>query len=1015
MSAGLRGAALALTVLAVFAGAMYAQGGADISKGGIVVDVIDPSGAVIQNATVIITGSAGEQRATTNLRGEAVFLNLIPGQYRVRVQQPGFRAYESSNIQVMASQRAPVRAQLEPGQVTETIQVTETAVTVDTTTTTTGSNLTQEVFTNLPVGRNVASLFSLAPGVAPSGDPVLGTSNPSISGSSGLENQYIIDGINTTDQGYGSFGVFSNIYGSLGTGVNFDFVREVQVKTGGFEAQYGQALGGIVNVVTASGGNELHGAVYGYSTPRWGSRTYLQPNTGFGKYGPRTATPQTEIHAQRAWDAGFNIGGPLIRDKFFWYGSFDPSFSFLTRMAPQGFAARNAGDVITETRSWNWVGKLNYNISDNHHLEGTAFGDPTRTPSGFHRSLVREELESIRSSLDYGTRNWAVKYNGLLGANTVLSGNFAWNHTSFTETPAVNAWSVRNYALPIPGVAQYTTQGGVGFMENNDGDNKQVAAMITRNATLLGGHQIDIGYQFNDVNYAAIRMYSGPNFPLPAAPGIAAGDVGKPVHGALWYFYPTRTGPQINPNLPATQTFNNVYRLVRGNFSDPSVATDTRYHSAFVQDAWSLSRFLTLKLGVRWEEQRLAGNFSRYTFAGNWAPRLGFIVDPTGSRKTKIFANWGRFFEKIPQDLAVRSMSKESAYFFWVQAPGQPSANSLPGLPPTAANVIPGTVVASGTSPTIIYGGTKSMYQDEVAGGIEHEFGRGFVVSSRFIYRDLKRGLEDISGVTAEQALAGSPQQYVISNPSAKLDIFNNPQACTIGTANCDPDTGFTFGSGDLGSDGLPDLFPDMRRVYKSWELQAEKRFGSNWSILANYRLAKLFGNYEGLFRNDNGQSDPNITSLFDFAFSPALADQFRVGVLPTDRRHIANFYGNYLLFNRVNIGAGWQVLSGTPITGLLAHPVYENAGEVPKGARGAFGRTPWQNYFDLRMDYQHPISERVRLKVGGNVFNLFNRRTVTAIDQNIETAPSVNNPDFLLPLRVHRPMYASFNARLEF
>ncbi len=1009
----LRGATLSLLLLFASAGAAFAQGSSDISKGSISVEVLDPSGAIIQNATVILSGPAGQQKATTDLRGQAVFLNLIPGQYKVRVEQAGFRAYETANLQVQAGQRSPVSAQLEPGAVTETVQVTDTAARVDTTTTTTGSTINQDTFTNLPIGRNVVNLFALSPGVVSSGDPVLGASNPSISGSTGLENQYVIDGINTTDPGYGAFGVFSNVYGSLGTGVNFDFVREVQLKTGGFEAQYGQALGGVVNIVTASGTNAVHGAVYGYMSPTWAEGSYRQPNAGgFEGFAPRISQPQNEVHSRNNRDIGFNLGGPFVQNRFFWYGSFNPSWNVVERMAPVNFGARSFGFIETKTRAYNWIGKLNYNITDNHHIEATAFGDPSRQPTSvlggegtLGHSLLRDDLNNASKTV-YGSRNWAVKYNGLLGPSTVLAASFGWNRAYFDETPAFNLFSVRNYGKPKPNAA-YTWEGGLDYIENTEGDNRQYTTMLTRNVNAFGGHQIDVGYMYNDVDYNAWRGYSGPTWPVPAAAGVRPGDVGKLTTGARFYLYPTRTAKQMGlTGVPPTQVFNNVYRIVRGNFSDPRVGTNTKYHAAFVQDAWQINRFVTAKLGVRWEEQKLKGEVSRYTFAGNWAPRLGFIIDPTGSRKTKIFANWGRFFERIPQDLAVRSMSQESDYR---------NIYSF-GVPQTTANLVPGTVATpGGLNPTIIYGGTKSMYQEEIAAGVEREFGRGLVLSARFIHRDLKRILEDISGVTVEANLAGIDQQYVIANPNAHLDIFNNPQACDVGTPNCNPETGFTYNSGFLGPDGQVDLFPDARRVYKAMEITAEKRFGNNWSMMANYRLAKLFGNYEGLFRNDNGQADPNISSLFDFIYSPALADQFRVGVLPTDRRHVANIYGNYLFRGRLNIGAGWQINSGTPISGFLAHPAYVNQGEIPKGGRGAYGRTPTQNYFDLRLDYQHPISERVRVKLGSNLFNLFNRKTITAIDQNIELDAAIPNEDFLKPLRVHRPFYASFNVRLEF
>ena len=166
---------------------------------------------------------------------------------------------------------------------------------------------------------------------------------------------------------------------------------------------------------------------------------------------------------------------------------------------------------------------MNFDITDNHHLEGTAFGDPSRDPAGVHRSLLRNDLESV-SSNEYGTRNWAVKYNGLLGTRTLLTSSLAWNHTYFFETPVNNTFAYRNYAQPTSSAA-YTLYGGVGFLENNEGDNKQWNAMLTRNTSLFGGHQFDLGYSFNRVDYTAFRSYSGPDWPLPDLRGIAPEDV----------------------------------------------------------------------------------------------------------------------------------------------------------------------------------------------------------------------------------------------------------------------------------------------------------------------------------------------------------------------------------------------------------------------------------------------------------------------------------------------------------
>jgi hypothetical protein len=145
------------------------------------------------------------------------------------------------------------------------------------------------------------------------------------------------------------------------------------------------------------------------------------------------------------------------------------------------------------------------------------------------------------------------------------------------------------------------------------------------------------------------------------------------------------------------------------------------------------------------------------------------------------------------------------------------------------------------------------------------------------------------------------------------------------------------------------------------------------------------------------------------------MGDQFKVGVLPTDRRHVANIYGNYI-FKGLNLGLGWQAMSGAPLSKFLAHPAYTNAGEIPVGGRGAFGRTPFENYFDLKGEYTLPLkSDNYKVKVGLDVFNLFNRQTVTQVDQFYELTGYVLNSDFGKPLYYHRPAYSRVALRFEF
>ena len=195
---------------------------------------------------------------------------------------------------------------LHTGAVAETVQVDATATSIDTGSTALSSNLTSTFYSQVPVARNVGSLFYTAPGVANSGGS--GTANPAIGGATGLENQYIADGVNITDAGYGG----------LGTGLNLTFVQEVQVKTGAFEPKYGKGDGGIVQIVTKSGGNSYHGALAAFFAPdaftagqRYADNYFDRVNV----HGHIASEPQYDASAE----FGGYVPGVNLKNKLFFY------------------------------------------------------------------------------------------------------------------------------------------------------------------------------------------------------------------------------------------------------------------------------------------------------------------------------------------------------------------------------------------------------------------------------------------------------------------------------------------------------------------------------------------------------------------------------------------------------------------------------------------------------------------------------------------------------------------------
>jgi hypothetical protein len=1067
-------------------GALFAQ---ESTKGTVSGTVEDKTGGVIPGVRVILSGPQGTKEAVTDDRGSYVFTNLTPGIYSVRAEMTAFKAAEAKNIDVRVNERRDVRLVLEPGAPTETVEVAGVGTQVDVTSTTIGANLDEKLYASVPLSRNLASIWYLAPGVSDG----LGTGqqNPSISGATGLENMTLVDGVNLTNSEFGAVGTYNRVYGGLGTGLNFDFIKEVQIQTGGFDARYGQALGGVVNVVTKSGGNEVHGGVYGYFQPRWSEAgRKLADSRLVNKIGDNSGRADYDVVAE--------AGGYVVKDKFFWYGSFNPTWG--RDFFKGAFQLADRGVFQLRDRKLNMTGKLTYNITNNHLVEGTYTADPSRRPRTHQRVLgfdsVTGDLTEGDSELEYGSRNIVGRYNGTFSPRWVVAASAGRVFNKFDEVNYNNSlYRIDNFypnddaALRMARLPR-RIMGSIGFFENSRNANNQFNLTSSHNLSTLGKHQVDYGYQFEDVVSDTFVARTGPSWALFPAGPVRPVHVGRPNFGAQLRI--RRASGADAAASPGLNVGDPIYQQIRGSFSPnpPITKTDARYHSFFLQDAWSPSRYFNVKAGVRWEQQQLRGDpnsldinsivldelpanlrtrealirAQRYTFTGNWAPRIGFTIDPKGQGKTKIFANYGVVFEKIPLDLAIRSLSVESSYIGmrFRPDPGSVTINRMTGQatitrPPVLdqAHYIRGGFLNGGF--TAIVPGTQSQKQREFLAGFEHTVGKNIVVGARYVHRELTRIVEDMSGLTV-QAAAGDgdtlDQIYLIGNPGPQTDIFHNA-ICTNPVGNMClprvgpdgrpiPGSGWAPGSGQPGSDGIPDGFVKPIRRYQALEITVEKRFSDNWQLHSNWRISRLKGNYEGNFRNDNGQQDPNISSLFDFVSSPQLGDQFAIGPLNSDRRHVVNLFLSRVFLAGLNVGVGTRLQSGIPFNSLLSHPAYQNAGEVPIGGRGrvctAFAddtttdpvttrctssfeqRSPVSTDVNLHVDYTWKLNDRVRVRPILDIFNLFNQKKELRRDQFIEFGPGLPNADFRQPRTENypyypfqRPFYARFAVRLEF
>jgi Carboxypeptidase regulatory-like domain/TonB-dependent Receptor Plug Domain len=1051
-------------------------------KGNIAGLVTDPSGAVVSGAKITLNGPTGTKVGTSDGQGGFLFLLLTPGTYSVRVEKQGFKSAELKNIGVDTNRTSNLKIALETGTVSETIEVSANAITVDTTSSAVTTNLNDEFYEKVPVGRNVSGLFYAAPGVASGGGT--GVANPSISGGTGLENQYMADGVNITDTAFGGLGTFSRVYGSVGTGINLAFVKEVEVKTGGFEPQYGKTTGGIVQIVTKSGTNQYHGAITGFLAPQGMEADHLNPDQ-FGLLNQLGAL----VHNQ-SYDVSGELGGPVpgLKNHLFFFGSIDPTWTNKFVRAPDrtGAGLFALGVLERPTRTINYAAKLTFRLSDNHTLEGSVYGDPTTTDKGPFRRVIMDNTSAF-SSLDYGSRNAVVRYNGTPSPTWTLNASATWMHNHFSESGYANEQEITDQTQTSAGQrGQYVIQ-GLGFVEPTRSENYGYNIDTSKTVHALGEHTFSIGYRHERPYYDGQRANSGPLFGLPGVNHdgtplsnfVANGVVGSTAN-ENWYLRtkssctlcPIWTPPGFTTGFPIYLQTNRSEFALDSPFGK-AFRTSGLYHAVYVNDAWTPNRYVTLNLGVRWEQQHLKGEQLAYTFVDNWSPRIGISVDPKGDRKSKIFANYGRFTYGIPLDLAERSLTNEQDMFSLKVIPVINADNTV--SPPDPAAISSGSVVlnkaagginstpfVSFSSAEPIFPGTKMSYLDEFVVGAEHEFAGGIVLSGKFIRRDLKRIVEDTGGISPEAANGGVPQQFAITNVSKSTDIFTNPTEQTYPTAgptataaqtlaaavaagcpidqlgtitdagspifldpvtdtfnNVVPPGAVCFGSGgpdaaispingqQIGAavpDGVPDGFVNPIRQYTAVEIEVNKAFSKNWLMRANWRIAKLYGNFEGAFRNDNGQSDPSISSLFDFTpgVFNLLGDQFKPGVLNTDRRHIVNaffsYYVDHTKLKGLTIGTGINMQSGTPINDLKAHPVYLNAGEVPVNGRGSEGRTPFLGTVDAHLDYAHALGERMNFHVGIDLFNIANSRRSTFFNQNEDLAFGVPNVDFLKP-----------------
>jgi len=1059
-----------LMSFALFAGSVFAQSS---TTGSIEGTVADQTGAAVPGIAVRVTSPnlISAQTATTDESGRYRLSNLPPGRYTVVVEaEKGFDKFERADVEVNLSRTSTVEISLRPAGAQASVTITDTAgAAVDVSGNTTGSNVSSEQFSNFPTQRTVQGLYTIAPTVTRSGlrDATGRDRDPSVGGSSGPENNYILDGVNTTDPAFG------------GSGANlpFEFVQEVEIKTGAYGPEYGRSTGGIFNVITKSGGNEFHGDIFGYGTTKGLVREVKNfPFTG------SSATGFSEV------DLGGDIGGPIVKDKLWFFGAFNPQKRknfYLTQTFHQ--------DVENDVTIPFYAGKITWAINSRNTFTASTFGDFTKI-DGFLATLALTNVNGFGNDItafegrqETGGHNYAFRLNSTITNNFIaeFSGGLHFQRAN-TIPRAVDASNILDNFAVLRGGSVLTPVstgvnfgGGTGFIDFVDGRGGSLQRNFSRgpgfglftfqdrnryefNAHMQniyrGNHTIKWGFEWSSNRYDIDTKSSGPSITYAFTPGAVNAD-GTPLRNTNgdsnstngsriannWLVCTVRgtaitcpsaagvaraqaipaatlaaLGLTVDPTattISTAEAFGNPFILrntTRVRDFQLVGSTYTNVESFYIGDDWKFARNFQLSFGLRWDYQQAYGNDnSTYlkfnNFDDNVAPRFGFIWDFTGKGKGKFFANYAQFIETpIPLDVNVRAGGGD------VQTDKNFNVNRLNA--PAGSLIVPGvstgaTNLGSDATPADL--GLKPQSIREYTAGLEYEIGHDVVLGTRGVYRAMVNVIEDGSFDDGDT--------YFIFNPGRIGQGTTEENAC----------------AGDAATGRAPQCFGRAQRFYRAIEFTANKRFTNNFQFIASYVYSSLIGNYEGLFRNDNGQSDPNITSLFDL--QSLLANTY--GRLPNDRPHQFKFNGSYRTPWKLLLSGNFYAQSGVPFNQLIPHPIYGNnegfgvirgTAIVPTVSATQPGfpnvvdsigttRTPTTMNLDLGVYYPIRVGEGKELRLSGDWFNVFNSQRAVTLDQTFTinsgvagVAPVVN-PFYGSALLVQAPSAFRFGAKFTF
>jgi outer membrane receptor protein involved in Fe transport len=963
----------------------------DYTSGALAGTVTDESGNEIAGATVTVTsqGQGFVRTTTTTSNGAFRFAALPTGSYTVTVASPGAPNFTATDVRVIAGDTADLNIAL-TGTGDE-IVVTGVQVQVPFSGATSGVNVNlEELVKRVPVGRDITNVMLLAPGTS-RGDSNFGgkaANFVSIGGSSVAENAYYINGLNITN--------FDNYLG--GSEVPFDFYQTVEVKSGGYSAEFGRATGGIVNAVSKAGGNDFEAAIHLNWAPNWlrsdrvDRQTYGDPdNDGVEEY-----IDATNRHYDKTdtYSATMEASGPIIKDRLFVYGLLE-----MRKDKQLVFDQASALAYKTESDTPFWAVKVDAYPIDNHHLEFTIFdtsNEETNSNLGYLNAYSGDApvlgVSQATFNENSGGVNYVAKYTGNFTDWLTLSGAYGRMRDRFDTVPLDPGAGQPFMQNLSGGTINGVPQGGLftGQTESIVDQPYKIQREFYRADadlffTAMGDHHVRLGFDQEDNTLNHIGVSPGESIMCDGYLTAEACTGGLAPSGARLLFRP-----------------GNVVEI---NYYNAGGTFDARNRAFYIQDEWALTDRLTLNLGVRRDDFGLskADGSVLVDLDKNYAPRIGATYELWDDHSGKVRAFFGQYYLPVASNTAFRQASPEVYFrerfnYSGFDGNGLPILGSqITSLANYAAEcpfaLTPGSsglncsVTGRGIVPdtsAAISSSLKATKESEWIVGYEHNFGE-WTAGITYTHRNLDRSAEDMAidaavinyceanGIAGCSATWTGFHQYVVTNPGSDL---------TVNLAGLDGRE-VTFTADDLAAIG----FPKAKRKYDAVEFKIAHPWDGKWSFEANYTWSKSKGNAEGFVQSDFNQDDSGITQDFD---QPGFLDG-AYGYLPNHREHRIKAWGSYAITDRLGIGANVTVESPRKLNCFGYHPgsdvtdgsfenVYGAASHYCGGVlspRGTAQESQWVKQVDLSVRYNidFPTGQLVTLRA--DVFNVFNGQAV--------------------------------------